>query len=163
MTLALNKTTLKRKRDQAKLYRRFLPSLELKRQQLQVAWRKSKASWPNCRPMSTGSETSCSAVSADRRLDDRRCRDGTLGSSRRVRDRKGKRRRHVGPSCSATSLGSRRILAVDHAVLGRFVGRRRSSRWFNCGCECKLLKQRTDVLGAALRRVTQRVNLFDKV
>ncbi len=42
MTLALNKTTLKRQRDQAKLYRRFLPSLELKRQQLQAAWRKSK-------------------------------------------------------------------------------------------------------------------------
>ena len=42
MTLALNKATLKRQRDQAKLYRRFLPSLELKRQQLQVAWRASK-------------------------------------------------------------------------------------------------------------------------
>ncbi len=42
MTIALNKTTLKRQRDQAKLYRRFLPSLELKRQQLQAAWRQSK-------------------------------------------------------------------------------------------------------------------------
>ncbi|KAA5539712.1 V-type ATP synthase subunit D [Roseiconus nitratireducens] len=37
MALALNKTTLKQQRDQAKTYRQYLPSLDLKRQQLQAA------------------------------------------------------------------------------------------------------------------------------
>ncbi|MEZ6130253.1 MAG: V-type ATP synthase subunit D [Planctomycetaceae bacterium] len=37
MTLALNKTTLKQQRDQARTYHQFLPSLELKRQQLLAA------------------------------------------------------------------------------------------------------------------------------
>lgn len=37
MALALNKTTLKQQRDQAKTFKQFLPSLDLKRQQLLVA------------------------------------------------------------------------------------------------------------------------------
>jgi V/A-type H+-transporting ATPase subunit D len=37
MHLALNKTTLKQQRDQLKTYQRFLPSLDLKRQQLLAA------------------------------------------------------------------------------------------------------------------------------
>ena len=42
MALALNKTTLKQQRDQAKTYRQFLPSLELKRQQLLAALKSAK-------------------------------------------------------------------------------------------------------------------------
>jgi len=37
MAIALNKTTLKQQRDQAKTFKQFLPSLDLKRQQLLVA------------------------------------------------------------------------------------------------------------------------------
>jgi V/A-type H+/Na+-transporting ATPase subunit D len=37
MTLALNKSTLKQQRDELKTYRKFLPSLDLKRQQLLAA------------------------------------------------------------------------------------------------------------------------------
>ncbi len=37
MTLALNKSTLKQQRDQLKTYKKFLPSLDLKRQQLLAA------------------------------------------------------------------------------------------------------------------------------
>lgn len=37
MALALNKSSLKQQRDQSKMYRRFLPSLDLKRQQLLAA------------------------------------------------------------------------------------------------------------------------------
>jgi len=43
MALALNKTTLKQQRDQAKTYRQYLPSLDLKRQQLQAALKKAVA------------------------------------------------------------------------------------------------------------------------
>lgn len=40
--LALNKSSLKRQRDQLKTFRKFLPSLDLKRQQLQLELRKTQ-------------------------------------------------------------------------------------------------------------------------
>ena len=42
MALALNKTTLKQQRDQLKMFKRFLPSLDLKRQQLLAALKKAR-------------------------------------------------------------------------------------------------------------------------
>ena len=42
MRLSLNKTSLKQQRDHLDLYRRFLPSLDLKRQQLLAAWREAR-------------------------------------------------------------------------------------------------------------------------
>lgn len=42
MAIALNKTTLKQQRDQAKTFQQFLPSLDLKRQQLLVALKQSR-------------------------------------------------------------------------------------------------------------------------
>jgi V/A-type H+-transporting ATPase subunit D len=42
MTIALNKTTLKQQRDQAKTFKQFLPSLDLKRQQLLIALKSAR-------------------------------------------------------------------------------------------------------------------------
>ena len=42
MRLSLNKTSLKQQRDHLEMYRRFLPSLDLKRQQLLAAWRSAE-------------------------------------------------------------------------------------------------------------------------
>ena len=42
MALALNKTSLKQRRDQLTLFQRFLPSLDLKRQQLIADLQRSK-------------------------------------------------------------------------------------------------------------------------
>lgn len=42
MGIALNKTTLKQQRDQSKTYKQFLPSLDLKRQQLLAALKVAK-------------------------------------------------------------------------------------------------------------------------
>lgn len=42
MALALNKTTLKQQRDQLTMFRRFLPSLDLKRQQLLAALKEAR-------------------------------------------------------------------------------------------------------------------------
>ena len=42
MALALNKTTLKQRRDQLAMYQRFLPSLDLKRQQLIADYQRAK-------------------------------------------------------------------------------------------------------------------------
>lgn len=43
MALALNKTALKQQRDQLAMYQRFLPSLDLKRQQLIADYQRSKS------------------------------------------------------------------------------------------------------------------------
>lgn len=42
MRLSLNKSSLKQQRDALEMYRRFLPSLDLKRQQLLAAWRDAR-------------------------------------------------------------------------------------------------------------------------
>jgi V/A-type H+-transporting ATPase subunit D len=42
MRLSLNKSSLKQQRDALGMYRRFLPSLDLKRQQLLTAWREAR-------------------------------------------------------------------------------------------------------------------------
>jgi V/A-type H+-transporting ATPase subunit D len=42
MSLALNKSSLKQQRDQLKMFRRFLPSLDLKRQQLLAALKQAR-------------------------------------------------------------------------------------------------------------------------
>lgn len=42
MALALNKSSLKQQRDQLKMFRRFLPSLDLKRQQLLAALKEAR-------------------------------------------------------------------------------------------------------------------------
>jgi V/A-type H+/Na+-transporting ATPase subunit D len=42
MSLALNKSSLKQQRDQLKMFRRFLPSLDLKRQQLLAALKEAR-------------------------------------------------------------------------------------------------------------------------
>ena len=42
MALALNKSSLKLQRDQLKMFRRFLPSLDLKRQQLLAALKEAR-------------------------------------------------------------------------------------------------------------------------
>ena len=40
--LAINKSSLKKQRDQLKLFKRFLPSLDLKRQQLQTEYKRAR-------------------------------------------------------------------------------------------------------------------------
>lgn len=42
MKLALNKNSLKQQQDRLGMFRRFLPSLDLKRQQLQAAWKAAR-------------------------------------------------------------------------------------------------------------------------
>ena len=42
LRLALNKNSLKQQQDQLSMFRRFLPSLDLKRQQLQAAWKEAR-------------------------------------------------------------------------------------------------------------------------
>lgn len=163
MTLALNKTTLKRTRDQAKLYRRFLPSLELKRQQLQLAWRTSKA------------ELAELQADVHRVREDLQSLYPLIGGST------------IDIAEMAHWVKVDQVEVVTENVVGtsvpKFVQLRLQvddySRlampfWVDSLVEAlkqmvqlrvrvRVAEKRTDALGAALRRITQRVNLFDKV
>ncbi len=163
MTLALNKTTLKRQRDQSKLYRRFLPSLELKRQQLQLAWRKS--------------QDELAELESD--VDHVRRELETLyplvgGSTIDV----GEMKHWV--QIVELKLGTENIVGTSVPLLGELrLEVQKYSRlvmpfWVDSlivalqqmvrlRVQVRIAKQRTEALAAALRRVTQRVNLFDKV
>ncbi|MDV6031206.1 MAG: V-type ATP synthase subunit D [Phycisphaera sp. RhM] len=163
MTLALNKTTLKRQRDQAKLYRRFLPSLELKRQQLQAAWRQSKQELAGIAaevhrvgeelqslyPLIGGSTIDITEMAQWVRVAEVEIKtENVVGTAI---PKFGRLRLEVDPY-------SRLAIPfwVDSLVeaLKQMVGLR---------VRMRIAEKRTDALGAALRRVTQRVNLFDKV
>ncbi len=163
MTIALNKTTLKRQRDQAKLYRRFLPSLELKRQQLQAAWRQSKQELAEIEaevhrvgeelqslyPLIGGSTIDITEMAQWVRVAEVEIKtENVVGTAI---PKFGQLRLEVDPY-------SRLAIPfwVDSLVeaLKQMVGLR---------VRMRIAQKRTDALGAALRRVTQRVNLFDKV
>lgn len=163
MTLALNKTTLKRQRDQAKLYRRFLPSLELKRQQLQAAWRKSqtelaelesdvqrvKADLKTLYPLMGGSTIDVAELENWVRIVEFQLRtENVVGTSVPV----------LGELRLEVQEYSRLVTPfwIDSLVVAL-------QQLVRLRVQVQIAQQRTDVLAAALRRVTQRVNLFDKV
>lgn len=163
MTLALNKTTLKRQRDQAKLYRRFLPSLELKRQQLQAAWRKSqtelaelesdvqrvKADLKTLYPLMGGSTIDVAELEKWVRIVEFQLRtENVVGTSVPV----------LGELRLEVQEYSRLVTPfwIDSLVVAL-------QQLVRLRVQVQIAQQRTDVLAAALRRVTQRVNLFDKV
>ncbi len=163
MTLALNKTTLKRKRDQAKLYRRFLPSLELKRQQLQVAWRKSKSELAELQadirrvgnqlqslyPLIGGSTINVAEMAHWVRVAEVEIgRENVVGTAVP---------KLIGLHLEVDQY-SRLAMPfwVDSLVDAL-------QQMVQLQVRMKIAEERADALGAALRRVTQRVNLFDKV
>ena len=163
MTLALNKTTLKRKRDQAKLYRKFLPSLELKRQQLQAAWRTSKTELAELHadiqrvsgelqslyPLIGGSTINIAEMAHWVRIE-----NVQIGTENVVGTAVPKL---IGLEMQVDEY-SRLVMPfwVDSLVQAL-------KQMVHLNVRVKIAEKRTTALGAALRRITQRVNLFDKV
>lgn len=163
MKLSLNKNALKQQRDQLAMYRRFLPSLDLKRQQLLGAWKESRTA----------------ATNAEREIESyRRSLDPLLpllGSS----------------TLEARDLSSlvrvRQVILGEENVIGTRVPTVRSVTfertpystltlpfWVDqlveslehmarLQLQLQVKLERAQRLGAAARKVTQRVNLFEKV
>ena len=160
MALALNKTSLKHRRDQLALFQRFLPSLDLKRQQLIADWQRSKR-----KLCETEKEI-------EELLDSRRGLFALLGASEQ--DLSGLL------SIEKRTVDEENVLGVRLPVLGevRFRVKEYSMLakpfWVDFLLEVleamAMLQLRRDVeqtrvkrLSDAVRRITQRVNLFDKV
>ena len=163
MALALNKSSLKSQQDQLKMFQRFLPSLDLKRQQLLAAYKtardelaEAEADVAHCRRTLAGLLPL---------LGSRTLREGHLSNLVRIES----------------------VVIDEENVLGTILPVARDVRfhsedystlvapfWVDLLIDAlermatlrihlQVRHQRAQRLDAAVRRITQRVNLFDKV
>lgn len=160
MALALNKTALKEQRDHLAMYQRFLPSLDLKRQQLIADYQRAKAE----------------LASAEQELSDHEMAQdelfALLGASEQDHSQL--------VTVASVEIREENVLGIRLPVLGevRFQLAEYSMLvkpfWVDLLVEqlqamatltLKLLveQQRVQRLNEAVRRITQRVNLFEKV
>lgn len=163
MALALNKTTLKQQRDQLKMFRRFLPSLDLKRQQLLAALKQARGEL---------AEVEQQVEQLEQRLEDLYPLLGSstaatrnLASLVQVRGVRVEEENMLG-----TRLPVAREVDFDVADYSRLV----TPFWVDLLIDVlkqlaelrihlQVRRERVARLDYAARRLTQRVNLFEKV
>lgn len=160
MALALNKTSLKLRRDQLAMYRRYLPSLDLKRQQLIADLQRSRGQLQATQAQIAEVYQSQSGLFA------------LLGASQQ----------DLGGLVSVkhVSIIEENVLGVRLPVLKELELERHDYSmlakpfWVDFLVEAlealaelqirrRVEQTRVDKLAEAVRRITQRVNLFDKV
>ncbi|MCR9292187.1 MAG: V-type ATP synthase subunit D [bacterium] len=160
MALALNKTSLKLRRDQLAMYRRYLPSLDLKRQQLIADLQRSRGQLQATQEQIAEVYQSQSGLFA------------LLGASQQ----------DLGGLVSVkhVSIIEENVLGVRLPVLKELELERHDYSmlakpfWVDFLVEAlealaelqirrRVEQTRVDKLAEAVRRITQRVNLFDKV
>ena len=158
--LALNKTSLTRETRQLDTYQRFLPSLDLKRRQLIAERNKARRQVAATEAEIEGLEVSAGEaipMAADRRLD----LDGLVKVDRV----------EVGEEnlvgLRLPVLTDVQLQRVAYSLLARphWVDALASllEKLLQLRIRLSLEQQRLEVLEAAVKKITQRVNLFDKV
>lgn len=163
MALALNKTTLKQQRDQLKTYKRFLPSLELKRQQLLAALKQARRERDQIYAAYTASQTRVEQLYA--LLGSTTVATRNLASLVRIRAVKIGQQNMLG-----TVLPVAEEVEFDVANYSRLV----TPFWVDqlvedlqqlatLNVKLQVFDRRVTILDAAARKITQRVNLFEKV
>jgi V/A-type H+/Na+-transporting ATPase subunit D len=163
MTLALNKTTLKQQRDQLKTFRKFLPSLDLKRQQLLAALKVARAEYAATEK--DYNEYSQRVSKTYPLLGSTTARTRNLASLVRIRSVR------IGQE---NLVGTRLPVAEEVEFDLREYSRMVMPFWVDLLVEnlqqlarLTILKQvreqRMHLLEHASRKITQRVNLFEKV
>lgn len=163
MALALNKTTLKQQRDQLKTFKRFLPLLDLKRQQLLAALKQARRE----RDAIQAAYVACQAYVEQiyPLLGSSTVATRNLSSLVRIRAVKIGQQNMLG-----TTLPVAEQVDFDVASYSRLV----TPFWIDLLIEnlqqlatlnvkLQVFDQRVTVLEAAARKITQRVNLFEKV
>ena len=163
MTIPLSKATLKSERDQVKLYRRFLPSLELKRQQLQAAWKTSKQELARIEVEVRQSDAALQSLYP--LIGSSTIDIGELDHWVRLTQVELKTENVVGTA--VPKLGELRLEVSEYSRLAMpfWVDPLTDAlkQMVQLRLRLAIAQQRTELLGAALRRTTQRVNLFEKV
>lgn len=163
MALALNKTTLKQQRDQLKTFKRFLPSLDLKRQQLLAALKQARRERDAIQAAYVESESHVEQIYP--LLGSSTVATRNLASLVRIRGVKIGEQNMLG-----TTLPVAEEVAFDVARYSRLVAPfwidllvERLQQLATLNVKLQVFEQRVAVLEAAARKITQRVNLFEKV
>jgi V/A-type H+-transporting ATPase subunit D len=163
MSLALNKTTLKQQRDQLKTFQRFLPSLDLKRQQLLAALKQARLEQADIHSQYDKLQTQVEQVFPLMGSSTAATRD--LASLVRIRTVAIGQQNMLG-----TTLPVAKAVKFDIATYSRLV----TPFWVDLLVENlqqmatlnikrQVADKRVALLNIAARRTTQRVNLFEKV
>ncbi|NCC21962.1 MAG: V-type ATP synthase subunit D [Alphaproteobacteria bacterium] len=160
MASTLNKSALNQKNKQLKLYKRFLPTLEMKRQQLLV-------------------EKAREATQIEKLIADYEALSGDIGEQiPMVGDRKLKLDGLI--RLEKVDIGEQNVLGTRLPVLRDFDLVQQEYSWFaqpqwidilvyklkdlvRLRLQRQVAEERLRLLEIAVRKVTQRVNLFDKV
>jgi len=158
--LSLSKSGLQKERNQFKLYKKVLPSLDLKRQQLTAEHNKAKEA----------------LVHIQRELEDVKARSAQQLPMLALED--------IPLSglveLDAADIGQENVVGVKLPIVNevrctvRDYSLLAKPHWVDVLVEClkktievhiciQVAEQRVQVLGQAMRRITQRVNLFEKV
>jgi V/A-type H+-transporting ATPase subunit D len=163
MRLSLNKNALKHERDRLSMYRRFLPSLDLKRQQLMSAHKEAQSELAAVEQQWQAQQQSLemllptlgsSTVNPDQLMELVRVRDVVLDEQNVV----------------GAHLPVVREIAIDRAeysplTLPFWVDQlvEALEQTVRLRIQLQVDRSRVALLAAAARKITQRVNLFEKV
>jgi V/A-type H+-transporting ATPase subunit D len=161
--MALNKSTLKQQRDELQTYRKFLPSLDLKRQQLLAAVKVARVQWDAAQTEAERLKAQVAEVYP--LLGGSTVRTRNLASLIRVRAVQVEEENLVG-----TKLPRLKTVEFEIAEYSRMI----TPFWVDQliadlrqlaehRIHRQVLGERLQRLEAASRRITQRVNLFEKV
>ncbi len=163
MALALNKTTLKQQRDQLKTFKRFLPSLDLKRQQLLAALKVARRQLAEVRQEFDAVENSLRQLYPLLGSSTVATRD--LGGLVGIREVKIGEENMLGTTLPVaekvefeTSEYSYQVMPFWVDLLVQDIRRVAELRVL-----LQVAQERVVLLEHASRRITQRVNLFEKV
>ena len=163
MRLSLNKNSLKQQRDHLAMYRRFLPSLDLKRQQLLSAWKEARQ------------QLSEAEIEIDRYRRSLHRLLPLLGSSTLEHHDLSSLVRVGRVELATENVVGARVPVVKHVEFERrpystltlpfWVDQLVDSleNLARLRLQHQVFQQRVNELGAAARKITQRVNLFEKV
>lgn len=163
MRLSLNKTSLKQQRDHLEMYRRFLPSLDLKRQQLLSAWRDARTKLELAESQFSAARESLSRILPLLGSSTLRTRD--LSSLIHLRSVEIETENIVGARVPV--IRSMEFERAEYSTLtfpfwvDQLVDNLEQVATLQLKLEVQ--RERVERLRVASRKVTQRVNLFEKI
>jgi V/A-type H+/Na+-transporting ATPase subunit D len=163
MKLALNKTTLKQQRDQLKTFKKFLPSLDLKRQQLLAALKLARVELAETRSAYSALEEKVAKTYP--LLGSSTARSRNLASLIRIREVRISEENLVGTRLPVAEKVDFELREYSRMVMPFWVDLLIGNleQMVELNVMLQVREERVKRLDYAARRITQRVNLFEKV
>jgi V/A-type H+-transporting ATPase subunit D len=163
MTLALNKSSLKQQQDLLALYRRFLPSLDLKRQQLMATFKRAQVDLRELEAECAKADSLADPLYALLGSATFRTRD--LSQLMVVKEIKLKKENVAGVRLPFVEQIEFSTASYSTLATPFWIDQYVEALKARAALELRVIiqRQRVELLESATRRITQRVNLFEKV